>query len=204
MAEDGDASRLVARARSGERAAFDELVSAARERLLGFVRLQMGQRLSEKLDPEDVIQEVFLCGYQSAGEFRGRNAAAFCRWLEGIARNVVRNHARRHGVRKELQILREPAAGTVSPSRHQRRKERFDRLSRSVEGLSPDYQTVIRLARIDGLKINEIAERMDRSPSAIKNLLLRAMRQLKRSFGDTESLTLPDERLPGEGEYSGA
>ena len=34
---------------------------------------------------------------------------------------------------------------------------------------------------------------MDRSESAVKNLLLRATRKLRESFGDTESLNLGDE-----------
>ena len=71
-----------------------------------------------------------------------------------------------------------------------------------MEDLSPDYRTVVHLSRIEGLKISEIAERMGRSPSAIKNLLLRAMKQLRESFGDTESLGLPDRHL-GEGSSDG-
>ena len=36
---------------------------------------------------------------------------------------------------------------------------------------------------------------MGRSPDAIKQLLYRALKQLKHSFGDTESLNLPDRTL---------
>ena len=93
-------------------------------------------------------------------------------------------------------------ADDESPGRNLRRQERFDRLSKSVESLSPDYRIVIRLARIEGLKIGEIADRMNRSPSAVRNLLLRAMRELKKSFGETESLSLPDRRLGDEGATS--
>jgi DNA-directed RNA polymerase specialized sigma24 family protein len=57
---------------------------------------------------------------------------------------------------------------------------------------------VIVLARVEELKIREIAERMERSESAVKNLLLRALRELRQNFGDTESLRLPDRSLsPG-------
>ena len=40
---------------------------------------------------------------------------------------------------------------------------------------------------------------MNRSESAVKNLLLRALKELQESFGDTESLQLPRRSL-GEGE----
>ncbi len=39
---------------------------------------------------------------------------------------------------------------------------------------------------------------MDRSPSAVRNLLSRAMHQLRSSFGETESFGLPDEPLTDE------
>lgn len=59
---------------------------------------------------------------------------------------------------------------------------------------------MIRLARIDGLKVAEIARRMGRSPGAIHQLLARAMDELKRRFGDTESLSLPERILDFDSE----
>ena len=49
-----------------------------------------------------------------------------------------------------------------------RRDERWERLRSSLEALSPDHREVIELARLEGLKINDIAERMGRSPGAVK------------------------------------
>jgi hypothetical protein len=39
---------------------------------------------------------------------------------------------------------------------------------------------------------------MNRSESAVKNLLLRAMKELRDSFGGTDSFSLPDRRLGDE------
>ena len=76
-----------------------------------------------------------------------------------------------------------------------RKGERFDRLERAIGQLSPEHREVIRLARIEGLKVAEISKRMGRTPGAIHQLLARAMDQLKRHFGDTASLSLPDRAL---------
>ena len=54
------------------------------------------------------------------------------------------------------------------------------------------------LARIDGLSIEEVARRMNRSPNAVSHILLRALRKLRESLGDTESLHLPDRRFARE------
>ncbi len=186
---------LVDRARANDREAFAELVSRVRAPLQGRICRVVGPKLREKMDLEDVLQEVLLRGFESIRSFEGQDEGSFRSWLEGIARNVVRNLARLKGLKREIAIPHDVPGSAPSPSRHQRREERFERLSKSVEALSPDYRSVIRLARIEGLKIQDIAERMNRSPSAVKNLLLRAMKELRMSFGDTESLSLPQRRL---------
>ncbi len=57
---------------------------------------------------------------------------------------------------------------------------------------------MIRLSRIEGFKVREIAERMGRSEGSVKSLLFRAMTQLREGFGDTESLGLPARSLNEE------
>ena len=89
-------------------------------------------------------------------------------------------------------------AKEVSPSKALRRDERLDRLRKSIEDLPPDYRRVIEMARIQGLKIKEIAARLDRSPESVKSLLARAVAKLRDRFGDTESLHLPDQGLQFE------
>ena len=65
----------------------------------------------------------------------------------------------------------------------------------ALDKLSPEHREVIRLARIERLPGAEIARRMNRSPSAVAQLLSRALKKLRERFGDTESLSLPDRTL---------
>ena len=53
----------------------------------------------------------------------------------------------------------------------------------------------IRLARLEGLPVKEVARRMHRSEKATSVLLVRAQLKLKTIFGDTESLHLPQRSL---------
>ena len=80
-----------------------------------------------------------------------------------------------------------------TPSKQLRREERFDRLEQAINRLNPDYRTALILARIEGLKVHEIAAKMNRSTKAVYALLARALEQIKEEFGDTESLHLPDK-----------
>ncbi len=103
-----------------------------------------------------------------------------------------------------LRIDRDLTGDGTSPSKGIRRRERLARLEVSMKTLSPDYRTVLRLSRIDGLSIKEIAKQMGRSESAVKNLLLRATKQLRQSFGDTASLNLGDGQFEDTGTADGS
>ena len=187
--------QLLEQARNGDRDAFESLVSPVREGLLQSIRLKIGTSLRESLDPEDVLQEVQLRALGSITKFKWQGDGSFEAWLKGIASNFILHSAKIRRQRREFRMVREPPASDVSPTRRERRNERFERLKESVEGLPPDFRTALRLSRIEGLRISEIAERMGRSPSAVKNLLFKAMKKLQDSFGDTESLGLPDRHL---------
>ncbi len=130
--------------------------------------------------------------FRSLGRFRWRGDGSFNAWLCAIARHVVLKAVEHKRQYPELLITDTVEADGPSPSKAMQRHERFDRLKAAMQGLSADHREVIQLARIEKLPFKEIAARMNRSPGAVKVLLLRALRELKRGFGETESLHLPD------------
>ena len=72
----------------------------------------------------------------------------------------------------------------ASPSREFRREERFARFESAMAALSPEHREVLVLARIEGLNLTEVGERMGRSPNATAKLVGRALDELKKKFGD--------------------
>jgi RNA polymerase sigma-70 factor (ECF subfamily) len=203
MTEKSREKALVERAQQADRAAFDELTGSVGDALITRIRRRIGRELRPRLDPEDVLQETYLRAFRSIDTFQWKGERSFESWLYGIALNIILHTAREQGKRNVLRITREPQTDGSSPSQRQRREERFDRLEAAVNTLSTDYRTVVRLARLEGLSIAEIAERMNRTPGSVRNLLLRAMKQLRESFGDTESLGLPDRSFES-GESNGS
>ncbi len=195
--------RLVEQARSGDPRAFEELCLGLRERLLATIGSRLGPAARQGTDPEDVLQASFVKALNSMQGFEWRGDGSFRRWLESIAIHVTLDAVRHQGRRAVLRIDRDVKGDGSSPSKGIRRRERLDRLEVSMKALSPDYRTVLRLSRMDGLSIKEIAKRMDRSESAVHNLLLRATKQLRRSFGDTESLNLGDGHFDDTGTADG-
>ena len=192
MPDETQERQLVEQARSGDRRAFEALFLSVRERLLATIQSRLGPAARQGTDPEDVLQASFAKALHSIQRFEWQGDGSFRRWLESIAIHVTLDAVRHQGRRTVLRIDRDLKGDGSSPSKGIRRRERLDRLEVSMKALSPDYRTVLRLSRMDGLSIKEIANQMGRSESAAKNLLLRATKQLRQSFGDTESLNLGD------------
>ena len=186
---------LIEQAQGGERVAFDSLLECFDTRLERIVRKDMGRHLRQEAELEDVLQEVRLRAFASIDRFRYHNDESFPRWLAAIARHVVLEVAGKHERGRRLQLKRDVVSDQASPSRIVRREERFDRLDEAVQGLSPVHREVILLARIEGLPIRDIAARMNRSENAVLLLLSRALKKLKETLVETESLHLPDRRL---------
>ncbi len=177
-----------------------QIVEHFRGQLAGFVNNRLSHKLREVIDVDDVVQDTFARAFQRLDQINWQGEKAFASWLCGIALNVVRESSRRY-LKIDVQKHEEDLAGdSATPSQHQRRDERFDRLKSALRGLSEDHRTVITLSRIQGLPTAEVAARMNRSVEATYQLLWRATKQLKDGFGDTESLRLPPRSIELEDE----
>ena len=194
MRNEEQIEELLERAQRGESSAFDGLAREYRDDLVAFADSRLGRPLLRQLGPEDVAQETLLKAFDALDRFEWRGERSFRQWLYGIAEHLIRNALRKRSTSIKSLSIDVPTGGEP-PSHAARKAERFDRLERAIEQLSPEHREVIRLARIEGLKVAEISKRMGRTPGAIHQLLSRAMDQLKRHFGDTASLSLPDRAL---------
>ncbi len=153
----------------------------------------MGESLKAKTGVEDLLQETLMRAFGSIEKFRWQGEESFYRWLGSIAEHLIRNAAQKK-TWSRLEA-KDVTATQESPSKVLRREERFDRLEKALGGLNADQRKAITLSRLEGLKVKEIAARMNRSEDAVHKLLARAVLNLRRSFGDTESLALPDRKF---------
>lgn len=198
MEKQQELQALVDSARSGSREAFENLILQTRGRIRALVASRLSAHVVLGVEADDVVQETILRAFQSIAKCQWQGEDSFLRWMGGIAENVILELARRRARERRVPLQGDLPARVVSPSREMRRDERFERLEGSLDKLSPDHREVILLTRIEGLTFEEAAARMERSPDAVKQLLYRALKQLKSTFGDTESFCLPDRALDGE------
>jgi RNA polymerase sigma-70 factor (ECF subfamily) len=197
MTEPESLQDLTARARHGDREAFAALDGRLEGRLRAWIVAMTRLHVGPQLEVEEVLQETLVRALAAIGRFEWRGEDSPFTWLCGIAKHAAMKIAHQQSREEALDPARDLGASAVSPSRALRREERFDRLEASLDALDPDYREALRLSRLDGLKVKEIAARMGRSPNAVKHLLARALAQLREKFGDTRSLGLPARRFGG-------
>lgn len=73
--------------RQHDRRTWDDLYNVQWEPLCAFIRVQPGEALACRVDPEDVTQEVFCRAYSGITRFRGE--ARLETWLRSTAQHTI-------------------------------------------------------------------------------------------------------------------
>jgi RNA polymerase sigma-70 factor (ECF subfamily) len=180
-------SRLLARLRAGDEAAFEELVRVAGERMLAVARRMLGGREDEA---QDAVQEAFLCAFRSLSSFDGRSRLTT--WLHRITVNACLMRLRTQRRRPERPIddflpqflpdghQRNPSAPWKPPETSGIEGEELRSLVRAkVAELPEAYREVLMLRDIEDLSTEETAEALSLTPSAVKTRLHRARQALR-------------------------
>jgi RNA polymerase sigma-70 factor (ECF subfamily) len=182
-----DESQLVAKARSGDPSAFNELVNRYERKIF---RLAKHITQNEE-DAEDVLQETFLKAYEHLRDFQEKSK--FYTWIVRIAVNEsLMKLRKRKGDRTvsldepldtgEDTVIREIAVWDENPEQRYSREELGEILDEAVLSLRPAFRTVFVLRDIEELSTEETAEALGISVPAVKSRLLRARLQLREKL----------------------
>ncbi len=143
---------LLKRIVGGDRAAMKLLYERHSDALYHFIRA----RLRDPFEAGDVVQEVFLEIWRSAGRFEGRSAART--WIFGIARNKAVDRIRR-GART---VLAAPDADlpddAPNPEAIVEAASDAARVRDCIARLSDTHRSAIHLAFYEDLAYLDIAE----------------------------------------------
>lgn len=171
-------SELMSRMRAGDREAFAGLVDRYQRTVYGYLRA----RVRQAGDAEDMTQEVFLRCYEARARFD--DAALVKPWLLGIARNVLREHARRNRRRHEVswtELCLE--LETTSPPDFAATTDHEVWLPECLTELGPSAREAIEWHYRMERRLTEIAAAQHRSEGAVKLLLHRARQALRDCLG---------------------
>lgn len=174
-----DERPLVARARRGDRTAFDALVRGHFAGVYGVLFRLVGNHE----DAEDLAQESFVRAYRSLRFFRGEGS--FEAWLTRIAVHLARDHQRRRG-RSPVVGLRvelvEPAAPRPGPQGELTRRELVQRVGEAVASLPPNLRAALVLRVLEGRDYEEVARATGMRPGTVRTQVMKARRLLMRAL----------------------
>ncbi|MBS1851269.1 MAG: sigma-70 family RNA polymerase sigma factor [Acidobacteria bacterium] len=166
--------RLLVEASQEDRARFAEIYEENFARVYAY----FARRVTTREEAQDLTAEVFHQALASLGNFEWQGRP-FVSWLFGIAGNVLAQHWQRAAKRAE--VAADDLAGLeLAGSDHS--AERRAMLFELVDALPAEQRHVVVRRFVDQRSLREIAREMDRSEGAIKQLQLRALRNLREQM----------------------
>ena len=168
---------LVRRALGGDVAAFEQLYRENERRVFALcLRMSSDASLAEEL-----TQDVFVRAWRKLDSFRGDSA--FSSWLYPIAVNTALSE-RRARVRRTSRVFTTDDLTAFEKAPEERRagpEARFD-LEAAMKGLPTGARSVFVLHDVEGLKHQEIAEKMGIAVGTSKAQLHRARALLREAL----------------------
>lgn len=184
-AREDSLAALVARARSGDTAAFGELMSATERKVVATAWRFLGERE----DARDAAQEVYLRAYKYLGRFRA--GEDFGAWLHQITVNVCRDAARRRapvgaggarlsrvGMEDALAQLDDAAAGPDA-ERDTLVAQQRALLRRALATLPAKERAALVLRDMEGRSTEEVARLLNSRPVTVRSQVSSARTKLK-------------------------
>ncbi len=163
-------------------------------------RTQMRQAYQAKIGASDMVQQAMLQAVQGLDGFRGGTEAEFRAWLRQIlARHLCHLdrdlHRDKRDIRREQSMEQKLAQSSMrlegllagegpTPSQNVAIGENVLKLADAVERLPESQREAVRLHYLEGMKLSEVAERLDKTTGAIAGLLHRGMKTLRQQLDE--------------------
>jgi RNA polymerase sigma-70 factor (ECF subfamily) len=174
-----------------------KLLECYRSFLLLMARCELPGDVDAADSVSDIVQQSFVEACQGFAEFRGETEAEFSAWIKRIHKHNILDAIRRRGASPPVQsnaglsdsedsaalCWREPAARQSTPSERIIRGERALWLAEMIASLPEMQREAVRLRHLEGCSVDDIADRLGRSPTAAAGLIKRGLETLRKRMG---------------------
>lgn len=169
-----DDQSLIEAVADGDRIAFQTLYQRHHDRILSFLIGMVGDRAQA----EDVLNEVFLAAWRSAGRFEGRSQPLT--WLMSIARNQAISALRKQ--REVTGIIDDVTYNLAddgeTPDAYVERRAQADVLRGCINKLSPAHRAIVDLVYYQEYSVSEAARILSVPPNTVKTRMFYARKKL--------------------------
>ena len=199
MSEPSQRQIWTQKAQQGDALAVARLLAAHYPMLRSRADAQMGPALKGKLEPEDVLQEVYLDVFRQIHGFENRGTDSFVNWVLTILDSKLIDirrafHRQKRDIAREVRLpstsgtesywnlLDQVYADSGTPSRVVRRDEAVGALLACLSRLPDTQRQVIELRFLHGRSVAEVAKRLDKSSASVIALTRQALKALRESM----------------------
>ena len=168
---------LVVAAILGDLDAFDELVMRYRPAVIRTARIAV-----PGIDAEDVSQEALLLAFKALPSLE--EPEKFPAWLNAITRRCAIRHSQRESARQRtfVPLDQEILERLPALSRPAARESADEALRQALDGIPPEYATVLRLHFLDEMPLKRIAGFMGVSLATVKWRIYRGKALVRGRF----------------------
>jgi RNA polymerase sigma-70 factor (ECF subfamily) len=183
---------LVARARTGDTAAFELLMRRHNRRVYRAVRAV----LRDGTDVEDVMQQAYVQAFTHLDQFEG--ASRWSTWVCRIAFNEALARMRQRGRFVSIDAAKEEAvedtsrAPLLDPERTAGRRELARLVELELDRLPDIYRAVVMFREVEGLSTADAAQVLGVDEAVIKTRLHRARALLRAAIEERIGTGLED------------
>lgn len=170
MSDEKD-NALVEACLSGDRTAFDELLTRYETRIYNVIMRVSGNRE----DAMDATQSAFLKAYDHLPSFKPEHR--FFSWICKIGVNEALNQLKKQQRTTALEF--DTPATTASPEQEYSGRQMGGKIHQALQALNPDYRVVIVLRHFHDLSYQEMSEVLGVEIKTIKSRLFTARKTLR-------------------------
>ncbi len=175
-------AELIARARTGDVAAYEEIVRRYQD-----VALRTAHLICPETDADDAVQEAFIKAFDALPRFR--EGAPLRPWLLRIVANEARNRrrsaGRRHGLALRVADAAEPGRAVPGPEQVVMAAEQRSELLAALGTLRDDDREVLGARFLLDLSEAETAETLGIPRGTVKSRTSRALGRLRTALEPT-------------------
>lgn len=176
---------LIMAMKGGSHDAFNQLYGLYAGRLFVFC-----QRVTKNTAlAEDIVQEAFIALWENRQSIRNEQSVSSLLFLmaKGRAINGLRKTLNAETYLKYVQTQR---AEATSADKQLMYEDFLSVIDSALSHLNPTQQKVIRLSKIENMRIRDIAEQLGLSEQTVKNSLSTGMKQLRNIMKKDYGLVL--------------
>jgi RNA polymerase sigma-70 factor (ECF subfamily) len=172
-----DEESLVQRAKQRDQEAFAQLYEEYFDRIYRYIALKIG----DKVEAEDMTQQVFLNALQSISSFKWKGIP-FSAWLYRIAHNQVVDYLRKRKKRVAAPLDEPMASRDSNPQLMAEQSLDIEQLLSATQRLTEAQRQVISLRFAGELSIVQVSKIMGKSQGAVKALQHSAIIALRKTL----------------------